>query len=174
MIEQYTKLVRDKIPEDLDNKGISYEKRTAEDYEYVQALFKKLKEEVNEFQKDKNNEELGDVIEVVETIKKLPEFIEVGEFLEIKKKIKFNEIENLEKKLRPINYLKSLFIKLNQRTIEFYKTKKTEELAELIEVLEAIKEIPEFRDVEEIRQKKLEEKGGFEQKIILSGEKYKK
>ncbi len=46
---KYNKLVRDNIPEYLDKKGISYEKRIAENHEYVEELFKKLDEEVKEF-----------------------------------------------------------------------------------------------------------------------------
>ncbi len=76
---QYNKLVRDKIPEYLDSKGIKYEKRIANDQEYILELFKKLNEEVSEFNTDNNAEELADIIEVIEAIKKLPEFINVEE-----------------------------------------------------------------------------------------------
>ena len=41
----------------------------------------------------------------------------------------------------------------------------------MIEVVEALKRLDEFKDTEDARQKKLEEKGGFEDKIILKGEK---
>lgn len=101
MKESYNKLVRDKIPEHLDSKGIPYEKRIANPEEYKEELFKKLDEEIKEFLEAKNSEELADILEVIEAIKKLPE----------------------------------------------------------------------FSDVEEIKNKKLEEKGGFENKIILKGEK---
>ena len=70
----YKKLVRDKIPEILDKKGILYEKRVANDLEYREELIKKLLEEANEFFKDKSIEELADVMEVVEVLKSLPEF----------------------------------------------------------------------------------------------------
>jgi predicted house-cleaning noncanonical NTP pyrophosphatase (MazG superfamily) len=102
-MESYNKLVRDKIPEHLDSQGISYEKRIADPEEYKEELFKKLDEEIKEFQEAKNSEELADILEVIEAIKKLPE----------------------------------------------------------------------FANVEEVKSKKLEEKGGFEKKIILKGEKYK-
>lgn len=75
----YNKLVRDKIPEYLDNKGISYEKRIAEQEEYRLELFKKLDEEIKEFLEAKNKEELADIIEVIEAIKKLPDFSNVEE-----------------------------------------------------------------------------------------------
>lgn len=100
-MERYNKLVRDNIPEHLDSKGISYEKRIANIEEYKEELIKKLDEEIKEFMEAKNSEELADIVEVVEALKKLPE----------------------------------------------------------------------FANVEEIRLKKLEEKGGFEKKIILKGEK---
>ena len=102
-MENYNKLVRDKIPEHLDSKGISYEKRIANPEEYKKELFKKPEEEIREFLEAKNSEELADILEVIEAIKKLPE----------------------------------------------------------------------FSDIEEVKIKKLDEKGGFENKIILKGEKYK-
>lgn len=80
----YNKLVRDKIPELLDSKGVFYEKRIAGKEEYKQELFKKLKEEFEEFWEEKNTEELADIIEVVNAIKKLPEFKDV-EKLRLKK-----------------------------------------------------------------------------------------
>jgi predicted house-cleaning noncanonical NTP pyrophosphatase (MazG superfamily) len=73
-MEKYNKLVRDKIPDILDKKGISYEKRIASPEEYKTELIKKLKEEVDEFIEAKSSEELADVIEVVEAIKKLSEY----------------------------------------------------------------------------------------------------
>jgi predicted house-cleaning noncanonical NTP pyrophosphatase (MazG superfamily) len=100
-MENYNKLVRDKIPEILDEKGISYEKSIASPDEYKAELIKKLEEEIREFS------EAGD----------------------------------------------------------------PEELADIIEVLEALKQLPEYADVETVRQKKREERGGFDQKIILKGQK---
>ncbi len=97
---QYNKLVRDKIPEMLDSKNISYEKRIANEEEYKIELIKKLKEEAEEFQ-------TGDI----------------------------------------------------------------EELADVLEVILALKELPEYKNVEEIREKKYIERGGFVKRIILKGEK---
>jgi predicted house-cleaning noncanonical NTP pyrophosphatase (MazG superfamily) len=75
----YNKLVRDKIPQILDQKGISYEKRVASPEEYKVELIKKLGEEVKEFDEDGDLEELADVVEVVEALKKLPEYKGVEE-----------------------------------------------------------------------------------------------
>ena len=73
-MERYNKLVRDKIPEMLDGKNIPYEKRIASPEEYKQELIKKLAEEVNEFAHAGEPEELVDVIEVIEALKKLPDY----------------------------------------------------------------------------------------------------
>jgi len=100
-MESYNKLVRDRIPEILDGKGVPYEKRVATPEEYKVELIKKLTEEVNEFTT------AGD----------------------------------------------------------------PEELADILEVIEALRELPEYKDVEKLRLKKLEERGGFNEKIILKGEK---
>jgi len=78
-MEKYNKLVRNNIPEFLDSKGISYEKRIANTEEYREELIKKLDEEIKEFMEAKNTEELADIIEVVEALKKLPEFSNVEE-----------------------------------------------------------------------------------------------
>ena len=94
-MEKYNKLVRDNIPEHLDSKGISYEKRIASMEEYREELIKKLDEEIKEFMEAKNTEELADIIEVIEALKKLPEFSDVEE-VRIKK---LNEKGGFEKKI---------------------------------------------------------------------------
>ena len=76
---EYNKLVRDKIPEILDGKNISYKRRIASPEEYRTELIKKLGEEVAEFMEAGNPEELADVLEVVEALKKLPEYHGVDE-----------------------------------------------------------------------------------------------
>ncbi len=85
-MEKYNKLVRDKIPEILDKKGISYEKRIATNEEYKTELIKKLAEETEEFFEEYSIEELGDVIEVIEALKKLPEYQKTEE-IRLQKKI---------------------------------------------------------------------------------------
>ncbi len=84
-MDQYNKLVRDKIPQILDAKGAVYEKRIASPEEYKSELIKKLVEEAEEFQKEGSLEELADVIEVVEALKKLPDYSNV-ENIRIKKR----------------------------------------------------------------------------------------
>ncbi len=79
MPESYNKLVRDKVPEILDEKGIACEKRVASSEEYKAELLKKLNEEVGEFLKAGDAEELADVLEVIEALKKLPDYITVQE-----------------------------------------------------------------------------------------------
>jgi len=81
----YNKLVRDKIPQILDAKGVPYEKRIALPDEYKAELIKKLKEEVKEFTEENSVDELADVVEVVEALKQLPEYANV-ETVRIKKK----------------------------------------------------------------------------------------
>ncbi|MBU2101158.1 nucleoside triphosphate pyrophosphohydrolase [Patescibacteria group bacterium] len=95
MGEKYNKLVRDKIPEILDKKGIPYEKRIATDDEYLAELILKLKEEVNEFIEAKNTEELADILEVIEALKQLPDYFGV-EDVRLQKK---NERGGFDKRL---------------------------------------------------------------------------
>jgi predicted house-cleaning noncanonical NTP pyrophosphatase (MazG superfamily) len=83
-MESYRKLVRDKIPGILDGKGVPYEKSIASPEEYKTELIKKLSEEVAEFAEAGDPEELADVLEVVEALKKLPEYADV-EKLRLKK-----------------------------------------------------------------------------------------
>jgi predicted house-cleaning noncanonical NTP pyrophosphatase (MazG superfamily) len=61
----YNKLVRDKIPEVIERSGKKFDIHTASKEEYAKLLEEKLKEEVNEYLKDKNLEELSDVMEVL-------------------------------------------------------------------------------------------------------------
>ena len=69
----------------------------------------------------------------------------------------------------PEEYKVELIKKLSEEAGEFLEAGSVEELADVIEVIEALKQLPEYTDVEAIRQKKREERGGFDQKIILKG-----
>lgn len=73
----YEKLVRDRIPEILDKKGVPYEQRIADDAEYRAELIKKLVEEAGEFSEAGALEELADVLEVVAALRTLPEYADV-------------------------------------------------------------------------------------------------
>ena len=68
----YNKLVRDKIPEDIDsNKGRKSKYRILNDTEYLEELNKKVLEEANEFIENDSIEELGDLMEVINAIMKV-------------------------------------------------------------------------------------------------------
>ena len=61
----YNKLVRDKIPQIIEQQGEVAIVRVLDDDEYVRHLEAKLDEEVGEYHRDKNLEELADILEVV-------------------------------------------------------------------------------------------------------------
>lgn len=61
----YNKLVRDKIPEMIENSGETAYTRILDQQEYLIHLEQKLDEEVKEFHRDRNLEELADIMEVV-------------------------------------------------------------------------------------------------------------
>lgn len=61
----YNKLVRDKIPEMIRRQGETPHTRILDQDEYTAHLEEKLDEEVAEFRRDRNLEELADILEVV-------------------------------------------------------------------------------------------------------------
>lgn len=62
------KLVRDLIPNIISEKGDIPKTRILSDEEFKCELDKKLLEEVNEYLKDQNIEEMADVMEVIYTL----------------------------------------------------------------------------------------------------------
>lgn len=64
----HNKLVRDKIPEIIEQSGKKAVTHILSEEKYLAALETKLNEEVAEYQEDKNLEELADVLEVLQAI----------------------------------------------------------------------------------------------------------
>ena len=67
---KYNKLVRDRIPEIIENSGKTAHTHLLSDEEYIAELDHKLGEEYAEYQADKNIEELADMLEVICAIAK--------------------------------------------------------------------------------------------------------
>ena len=70
MIILHNKLVRDNIPDIIENNGKSAKTFILDDEKYTLALEKKLKEETKEYLLSKELMELADILEVVEALAK--------------------------------------------------------------------------------------------------------
>ncbi|MDR7236520.1 nucleoside triphosphate pyrophosphohydrolase [Neobacillus drentensis] len=99
----HNKLVRDRIPEIIENTGKRFSTRTLTNEEYIQELKNKSREELEEYLNAGNDKDA------------------------------------------------------------------IEELADLLEIIHALAEChgASFKEVEEVRQKKAEKRGGFKEKIFL-------
>ncbi len=64
----YNKLVRDRIPEIIQADGKTLKSRILSDEEHLEALLKKLEEELVELKEARNVEELADVHEVLRAL----------------------------------------------------------------------------------------------------------
>ena len=70
MKKTYNKLVRDRIPEIIKNNGQECVTEILSTEEYITALDVKLREEMEEYQRDKSIDELADLLEVVYSVAK--------------------------------------------------------------------------------------------------------
>jgi predicted house-cleaning noncanonical NTP pyrophosphatase (MazG superfamily) len=68
MTTRHNKLVRDKIVDLIRAKGEEAKAHIATEDEYGQKLLEKLSEEVGEFIRDQNEEEIADIQEVIDAI----------------------------------------------------------------------------------------------------------
>ena len=64
----YNKLVRDRIPEIIEASGKSCKTDTLSRADYLRMLDTKLDEELAEYHKDQNIEELADLLEVIRAV----------------------------------------------------------------------------------------------------------
>jgi predicted house-cleaning noncanonical NTP pyrophosphatase (MazG superfamily) len=71
----------------------------------------------------------------------------------------------------PEEYKDELIKKLTEEVSEFTEAGDPEELADVLEVIVALRNLSEYKDVEALRLRKREERGGFDERIILKGEK---
>lgn len=71
----YNKLVRDRIPEIIENSGKKFTTKILDDDQYELELKKKLKEEMEEYQNTSNDnealEELADLLELMHVLAKV-------------------------------------------------------------------------------------------------------
>ena len=65
---KYHKLVRDRIPEIIENQGKTCVTEILSQEEYLKMLDLKLNEELAEYQESKSLEELADLLEVMESV----------------------------------------------------------------------------------------------------------
>lgn len=84
----YNKLVRDKIPENINSmEGRKATWRIMDDDEYIKELNKKLLEEAHEFIEENAVEELADIMEVIQSIMRV-------------KNISYEELKNVQQMKR--------------------------------------------------------------------------
>ena len=65
MIKTYNKLVRDRIPEIIEGSGKQCRVEVLSGEDYLRMLDAKLDEELAEYHRDQNTEELADLLEVI-------------------------------------------------------------------------------------------------------------
>jgi len=67
-MKTFNKLIRDKIPEIIEEAGNNYEMEVLDDEDYFKALNKKLQEELDEYKASKEIMELADLVEIIYAI----------------------------------------------------------------------------------------------------------
>ncbi|WP_139490116.1 nucleoside triphosphate pyrophosphohydrolase [Brevibacillus dissolubilis] len=95
----YNKLIRDRIPQIMDEAGKTYTIRTLSDDEYKTELQKKCQEELNEYLAAENDtdsvEELADLLELIHTLVRIhgstPEELEAVRVKKAEKRGGFEE-----------------------------------------------------------------------------------
>lgn len=83
---KYDKLVRDRIIEVIAERGLESEHEISSKEDYKGYLIRKLNEEVREFNEDPISEEIADILEVIDALKKLPEYSDVDDVQKEKRK----------------------------------------------------------------------------------------
>lgn len=84
---KYEKLVRDRIPDLIKESGRQYSARVLDDASYQDALIEKVMEEVQEFRKTGNEEELADLYEVLDCLVEFMDYEPMHiDYLRMKKK----------------------------------------------------------------------------------------
>lgn len=85
--------------------------------------------------------------------------------------IKSNNEKPITRILDDEEYLKELNLKIQEELKEYLESGDVEELADLEEVLRAILDVKKvtYEEFEEIRNKKVEKRGAFKEKIYLEG-----
>ena len=168
---KYDKAIRDKIPEIIKESGGKCEVKILTDEEFLVELDKKLDEELKEYHESKSVEELADIVEVIQKIANLR-----GSSLKEFEKIQQEKAEKrgkFEKNLFLIEsdekFLVEIEKKLSEEVVEYQKDRKPDELADILEVIYRIAKLRGIskEELEKIRIKKLEERGGFEKNLFL-------
>lgn len=68
-------------------------------------------------------------------------------------------------------YRLELIRKLQEEATEFSEAGAVEELADVLEVVDALRSLPEYAEVSNIQETKRAEKGAFNDRFIVEGEK---
>lgn len=85
MVEKtYNKLIRDKVPEIIEKSGNKCKIEILSDEDYLKMIDAKLDEELAEYHKDQNLEELADLLEVIYAAAKARGF-SINELEELRK-----------------------------------------------------------------------------------------